>query len=565
MERKPILLLVVGLICIGLSLTCSLVGLFGFNSTRHADRLTAPLLDDPSGTLVYRVWSPYPIPESGQLSARANHVAILFHGFSATQSMMYPLMRQLTALGYFVITADLRGHGESGGLYNPDTSQRLLDFDSLMADVQTRPEYAALDWTHLTVVGHSMGGGAAAAIGAYRSNIFITIGVAPMDFSSVVNTTNPGNFAVISGENDQVFSPASLLDQFQISTPGAVIGESYGDPNARTARRLAIIPGARHESEMADNLCLGEIVSFIEYCYGYLPANQIIPIDISFQTGIIFMGVIFAILAVIFLGVVGNLVFVQEKQHTIIAEKFSPLLAANPKFSVMKWWWAMYGLGLLGAMVLFMLTTVLLPSGFASSQTLLVALPGITALLVLRKYSKQTAINVAGKDLVKLSCRNLSGRVLLYSLGLFGLTALLLNLGLGEYYLSLFPWNIRIVYILAIVPINFLLWLPQGWLFGDILGSSELKEKTYSRTVGQIFVMKFAAPALLCIIAWAFGSYIFTFIALFYLIDIVGTVLFVVNYRTNRQYHGVMAWIALTNAVIYLGYGVFMKFTGFGS
>ncbi|MCP4762646.1 MAG: alpha/beta hydrolase, partial [archaeon] len=159
-------------------------------------------------SIVYHEWEP-------KISSieRDNRVCFLFAGFLASQEMMYPLMRELTGLGYHVITGDFQGHGYSGGLVSMNWSTLLDDFDLIYNDVFTRnPTWNS---THVAIAGHSMGGFAVTLFGSNRSYVHTTVAFAPATHPSVLSEGSINNYMLIIGELDELIPPASDWAFFQ--------------------------------------------------------------------------------------------------------------------------------------------------------------------------------------------------------------------------------------------------------------------------------------------------------------------------------------------------------------
>jgi pimeloyl-ACP methyl ester carboxylesterase len=559
------------------TILCSVSALYWVDGGRTSVRYSVEIPSEKNQFLVYRMWEPVSISEAEN---KGNHVVVLFHGFSATQSMMYPLMRLLTARGYWVITADFRGHGESGGIYRNLNSDRLEDFDLILADAQKQTGYPALNWSHLTIVGHSMGGSAVTYIGTQRNDVFITIGVAPAEFGVIANATRPGNFAVISGSKDQFFTPDSLLTQFQSVVPDGEIGVAYGNPESQNAKMLSIIPNARHESEMADNGCLGMAVGFIEYCYGFQSAANPIEVNINLQTTFAIVAAGFSIIATLTIGLLFNyrnqnnnqnlpseIQSIEQIQKENLSEEI--LTKSLSPSTIMKYWYIYYIIGVLLAFMLFGILVTLIPSGFASAQIVLVAIPGFTSLLILLRMVQTKVKNQSDaqkgqtrkgfiellQKLLKATRIRITGKSLGLGLILFGITALLLNVALAEYYLALFPLNNRAFYGLIVAPLNFFLWLPQIWI---LYAHYQEKVSSYGKALGGIFILKFGLILGLGILALLGGMMTITFLLLFCLVEFVATALISITIKMNGNYMMGTIWAALTNTFIYLGYGTFM-------
>jgi predicted acyl esterase len=84
-------------------------------------------------------------------------VVVMFHGLGGTRSSMNTIAEQTFApVGYAVLTFDLRGHGQSGGLFDLDGPRDVMDVYELLERLQSRPE---IDDAHIGAWGISLGGG----------------------------------------------------------------------------------------------------------------------------------------------------------------------------------------------------------------------------------------------------------------------------------------------------------------------------------------------------------------------------------------------------------------------
>jgi predicted acyl esterase len=82
---------------------------------------------------------------------------IMFHGLGGTRASMNTIAEQTFANeGYAVLTADHRGHGQSGGLFNTDGPTEIQDARDLFNWLAARPE---IDKAHIGAWGISLGGG----------------------------------------------------------------------------------------------------------------------------------------------------------------------------------------------------------------------------------------------------------------------------------------------------------------------------------------------------------------------------------------------------------------------
>ena len=251
-------------------------------------------IDGDNGNLVFYIWEPL-----DNISKREDRVVFLFAGFLAQQNMMFPLAREFTRLGYHVITGDFRGHGESDGVFPTDWSIILKDFDTFYNTVkEMNPHW---NWTHIAVVGHSMGGYGASLIGNNRNSVvFTTVAMAPAPSRNILNSSIR-NYMILLGGMDQAFTAEQELEFFKLAQPDAEIGKLYGNPLAGTARKMVVEKNADHFTELFNDNLLSEAVSFVEMSFGYSPVSQIPNVRAyqQFRLNLVFAALIIGIIGII--------------------------------------------------------------------------------------------------------------------------------------------------------------------------------------------------------------------------------------------------------------------------
>jgi alpha-beta hydrolase superfamily lysophospholipase len=116
---------------------------------------------------------------------------VMFHGIGGTRASMNQIAEQAFAPnGYAVLTADFRGHGQSGGLFSVDGPREVQDVRDLFTWLTSRPE---IDRGHVGAWGISLGGGAVwaslkagvpfAAAEVYETWVDLYAALAPHDLS----------------------------------------------------------------------------------------------------------------------------------------------------------------------------------------------------------------------------------------------------------------------------------------------------------------------------------------------------------------------------------------------
>jgi predicted acyl esterase len=132
-----------------------LTGAAGAANSTHAAAWTKTdqLVTAGDGTeLATTLYEPVGAPPSGGWPA-----IVMFHGLGGTRESMNALAEQTFANeGYAVLTADHRGHGQSGGLFDADGPAEIQDARDLFDWLAARPE---IDGAHVGAWGISLGGG----------------------------------------------------------------------------------------------------------------------------------------------------------------------------------------------------------------------------------------------------------------------------------------------------------------------------------------------------------------------------------------------------------------------
>ncbi len=82
---------------------------------------------------------------------------VMFHGIGGKRGDLAPIADHFAAAGYAVLSVDLRGHGQSGGLVSIDGPREIQDVRELVAWLAARPD---VDDARIGGWGISLGGGA---------------------------------------------------------------------------------------------------------------------------------------------------------------------------------------------------------------------------------------------------------------------------------------------------------------------------------------------------------------------------------------------------------------------
>ena len=117
-------------------------------------------LDRPGGRLAYTVHDPAP---AARETAADVPLVVLSPGMGDLRGVFHDVVGPLTAQGFRVASADLRGHGDS------DTTFDRYDIASIAGDLEALLEH--LGGRPVALVGHSVSAGAAAVVAARRPDL----------------------------------------------------------------------------------------------------------------------------------------------------------------------------------------------------------------------------------------------------------------------------------------------------------------------------------------------------------------------------------------------------------
>lgn len=99
--------------------------------------------------------------------------AILLHGKAVGRKIMRPAARRLASHGFAVLIYDLRGHGDSGGVYIGGGA------DDLLAAFRWFREQPNVLADHIGIVGHSLGGRIVLIASAMEPAVAAAVALAP--------------------------------------------------------------------------------------------------------------------------------------------------------------------------------------------------------------------------------------------------------------------------------------------------------------------------------------------------------------------------------------------------
>ncbi|MBW4681434.1 MAG: alpha/beta hydrolase [Microcoleus vaginatus WJT46-NPBG5] len=199
-------------------------------------------------------------------TAAPHPVMVLCHGVNAGKEVMTPLAVELARHGIAGIAFDFGGSGESyrlsegkGAIQNLEESN-LADAMAVLAYLRANPD--RFDVKRMGIAGHSLGGTVALQVAQTDRQLRSTI---VMGMSGEATPSVPKNLFLGVGVYEQLNPVADVRRMYQAATAGKdQAGETVGDFNAGTARRMVVSPTADHVIEPYDAFLLQQAVSWAQ-------------------------------------------------------------------------------------------------------------------------------------------------------------------------------------------------------------------------------------------------------------------------------------------------------------
>ena len=200
-------------------------------------------------------------------ASQAKPAVVVAHGFSGNRQLMYGFGYTLARNGYVAALIDFAGHGASrerlpGG--SGDAGYRILA-SNLSSALEVVRQIPSVDPDRVALLGHSMGAGAVVRYAAEHPEVPATVAVSLGGMGSQLppRPDNPRNLLLLVGANEFAGFLDGSTAALQIAYPGAVAGQTYGDFQDGSARRLSIPPGVEHISILFSPEAYRETVSWL--------------------------------------------------------------------------------------------------------------------------------------------------------------------------------------------------------------------------------------------------------------------------------------------------------------
>lgn len=193
---------------------------------------------------------------------------VLAHGFASDRRGMSVLARALTQAGYAVLTLDFRGHGENR---NPFV-RRGAHTESLYADLRAAVDFLRtlpdVDGGRISLMGHSMGAGAALDYAGFDPALDATVMIS--GGRRIDGPQRPANALFIYGAGDperireRSARLAAELGGVEVAQPGVV----YGDFATSTAVSQVEVAKADHITILSSSYAARQIIDWLDQSYG---------------------------------------------------------------------------------------------------------------------------------------------------------------------------------------------------------------------------------------------------------------------------------------------------------
>jgi pimeloyl-ACP methyl ester carboxylesterase len=188
-------------------------------------------------------------------------LVLIGHGFSGSRVIMYGFALTFAHAGYNVALWDFDGHGANSEPLplDPQRDSLIENAEDVLNEALAR---GLGDPAQVTILGHSMGSGAAIDYGVKHSQTAATVAVSPV--RRTVTFKLPQNLLLMAGSSEPAFmqNAEDLL---------ITAGGTGGDPTDGTARELVVIPGVEHVSILFAPQAHHAALGWLEATFGIQP------------------------------------------------------------------------------------------------------------------------------------------------------------------------------------------------------------------------------------------------------------------------------------------------------
>ena len=196
---------------------------------------------------------------------------VLVHGFSSDRVAVGGLARRLAGAGFAVLALDVRGHGANRNRF-PDGRGRA---DALAPDLAAAVDFLRttplVDGSHIALMGHSMGAGAALDFATRDSGIDAVVPISG-GFSMLGPQRAPNVlFVFAAGDPERIRVRTGELAARLSGVPQPALGETHGDFRQGTAVRRVEVPGTDHLTILWSDVAVAEMIDWLDQAFGAAP------------------------------------------------------------------------------------------------------------------------------------------------------------------------------------------------------------------------------------------------------------------------------------------------------
>ena len=291
------------LLLLALGLILSII----FNPSIGIEAKSVAIEIDSQRHLVSRIYTP--------TTATPHPVILICHGFNSSKEMMTPLAVELARHGIAAIAFDFGGYGESYPLTNREKSRENLekntqiDAQAVLGYIRAHPEI--FDQERIGILGHSMGGATALALGQTEEVLRTTI---ILGMSGIATPTTPKNLFLGAGVYEQINHPQDLrvmLQQTIAKENPVCINDSNkicGDFADGTARLLIISDTSDHIIAPYDSQLMAEVVKW---------AQRSLDVSWTTEVKLVVPGLIISILLILIGGIASGIFVLMQPYEKI--------------------------------------------------------------------------------------------------------------------------------------------------------------------------------------------------------------------------------------------------------
>ncbi len=193
---------------------------------------------------------------------------VLAHGFASDRMGMSGLARALTQAGYAVLTLDFRGHGENRTPFGRRGSRDESLFADLRAAVDFLRTLPDVDGGRISVMGHSMGAGAALEYAGFDPALDATVMISGGWRADGPQRPANALFIYASGDPPRIRERSSSLVAQLAAVDAATPGAVYGDFANSTAVSHVEVAKADHITILSSSYAARQIIDWLDQSYG---------------------------------------------------------------------------------------------------------------------------------------------------------------------------------------------------------------------------------------------------------------------------------------------------------